>query len=89
MIENIEDLLEDYKKFQKRSHEYYTDFFDRIKEDRAFLYGSHFDDSDDKRFGKSRMKGQVDIVSNTIRSITNQYSTVFSGFKKNPYKMEK
>lgn len=75
MIENIEDLLEDYKKFQKRSHEYYTDFFDRIKEDRAFLYGSHFDDSDDKRFGKSRMKGQVDIVSNTIRSITNQYST--------------
>lgn len=75
MIENIEELLEDYKKFQTRSHDYYKDFFDRIKEDRDFLYGSHFDESDDKRFGKTRMKGQIDIVSNTIRSITNQYST--------------
>jgi len=74
MIENIDELLEDYKKFQKRSHDFYSDFFDRIKEDRHFLFGSHFDDNDDKRFGKTRMKGQIDIISNTIRSIVNQYS---------------
>jgi len=75
MIEDIDDLLEDYKKFQKRSHEFYKDFYERIKEDRDFLSGNHFDDQDDKRFGKSRMKGQIDIVSNTIRAIANQYSS--------------
>lgn len=78
MIESIDELLDDYKKFQKRSHDYYKDFFDRIKEDRDFLYGKHFDETDDKRFGKTRMKGQIDVISNTIRSITNQYSS-------NPY----
>ena len=75
MIENIEGLLEDYKKFQKRSHDYYKDFYERIRDDRDFLSGKHFDETDDKRFGKSRLKGQIDIVSNTIRAITNQYST--------------
>ena len=75
MIENIEGLLEDYKKFQKRSHDYYKDFYERIRDDRDFLSGKHFDETDDKRFGKSRLKGQIDIVSNTIRAIANQYST--------------
>ena len=75
MTENIEGLLEDYKKFQKRSHDYYKDFYERIRDDRDFLSGKHFDETDDKRFGKSRLKGQIDIVSNTIRAIANQYST--------------
>ena len=75
MIENIKGLLEDYKKFQKRSHDYYKDFYERIRDDRDFLSGKHFDETDDKRFGKSRLKGQIDIVSNTIRAIANQYST--------------
>ena len=75
MIENIEGLLEDYKKFQKRSHDYYKDFYERIRDDRDFLSGKHFDETDDKRFGKSRLKGQIDMVSNTIRAIANQYST--------------
>ena len=60
MFGSIEELLEDYKKFQKR---------------RNFLSGKHFDETDDKRFGKSRLKGQVDIISNTIRAIANQYNS--------------
>ena len=75
MIESIDGLLEDYKKFQKRSHDYYKDFYERIRDDRDFLSGKHFDETDDKRFGKSRLKGQIDIISNTIRAIANQYST--------------
>ena len=75
MIESIDELLDDYRKFQKRSHDYYKDFYERIRDDRDFLSGKHFDETDDKRFGKSRLKGQIDIVSNTIRAIANQYST--------------
>lgn len=75
MIESIDELLDDYRKFQKRSHDYYKDFYERIRDDRDFLSGKHFDDTDDKRFGKSRLKGQIDIVSNTVRTIANQYSS--------------
>ena len=75
MFGSIEELLDDYKKFQKRSHRYYSEFYDRVKEDRNFLSGKHFDETDDKRFGKSRLKGQVDIISNTIRAIANQYNS--------------
>lgn len=67
-------LLDDFKKFENRSHDYFNDFYDRVKEDRKFLSGNHFDDNDDKRFGKSRLKTPVDVISNTIRSIVNQYS---------------
>lgn len=62
----------------KRSREFYKDWFDRIKDDRSFLYGNHYDENDDKRLGNTRLKGQVDVISNTIRSIVNQYGT-------NPY----
>ena len=75
MFGSIEELLEDYKKFQKRSHRYYSEFYERVKEDRNFLSGKHFDETDDKRFGKSRLKDQVDIISNTIRAIANQYNS--------------
>lgn len=75
MIESIDELLDEYRKFQKRSHDYYKDFYERIRDDRDFLSGKHFDDTDDKRFGKSRLKGQIDIVSNTVRTIANQYSS--------------
>jgi hypothetical protein len=75
MFGSIEELLEDYKKFQKRSHRYYSEFYERVKADRNFLSGKHFDETDDKRFGKSRLKGQVDIISNTIRAIANQYNS--------------
>lgn len=73
MIEN--SLLEDFDRFESRSHSFYKDFYDRIKEDRGFLAGEHFDESDKKRFGNSRLKMPVDIISNTIRSIVNQYSS--------------
>lgn len=69
------DLLRDFKDFESRSHDYFKEFYDRIKEDRNFLSGNHFTDSDDKRFGKSRLKVPVDIISNTIRAIVNQYTS--------------
>ena len=78
MIDTIEQLHEQYTKFMKRSRDFYKDWFERIKDDREFLFGNHYSDDDDKRLGKTRMKGQVDIISNTVRSIVNQYAT-------NPY----
>ncbi len=73
MIE--EHLLKEFNGFESRSHSFYKDFYDRIKDDRNFLSGEHFDESDKKRFGNSRLKMPVDIISNTIRSIVNQYSS--------------
>ena len=70
-----EGLLKEFKDFENRSHDYFSDFYDRIKDDRLFLGGSHFDENDNKRFGKSRLKMPVDVVSNTIRAIVNQYSS--------------
>lgn len=73
MIE--ESLIEKYEKFEHRSHDFISEFYSRIKEDRNFLSGEHFDESDKKRFGNSRLKMPVDIISNTVRSIVNQYSS--------------
>ena len=70
-----EQLLKDFRNFENRSHDFFNDFYDRIKEDRTFLSGKHFDETDDKRFGKLRMKTPVDVISNTVRSIVNQYSS--------------
>ena len=70
-----EALLKEFKDFESRSHDYFSDFYDRIKDDREFLSGKHFDETDDKRFGKLRMKTPVDVISNTVRSIVNQYSS--------------
>ena len=73
MIDEV--LLKEFKDFESRSHDYFSDFYDRIKDDRLFLGGSHFDENDNKRFGKSRLKMPVDVISNTIRAIVNQYSS--------------
>ena len=61
MFGSIDELLADYKKFQKRSHRYYNDFYNRIKEDRDFLSGKHFDETDDKRFGRNRLKARLTL----------------------------
>ena len=78
MIEDLHQLHEQYTKFMKRSREFYKDWFERIKDDRDFLFGNHYSEDDNKRLGKTRLKGQVDVISNTVRSIVNQYGT-------NPY----
>ena len=74
-----EEVIERFLNFEKRSTAHFKDFFDRIKEDRRFLSGEHFDETDDEILGNKRYKAPVDVISNQIRSIANQYSV-------NPYK---
>lgn len=73
-----EEVIERFLNFEKRSTTHFKDFFDRIKEDRRFLAGEHFDETDDEILGNKRYKAPVDVISNQIRSIANQYSV-------NPY----
>ena len=73
-----EEVIERFLNFEKRSTTHFKDFFDRIKEDRRFLAGEHFDETDDDILGNKRYKAPVDVISNQIRSIANQYSA-------NPY----
>lgn len=73
-----EEVIERFLNFEKRSTAHFKDFFDRIKEDRRFLSGEHFDETDDEILGNKRYKAPVDVISNQIRSIANQYSA-------NPY----
>lgn len=73
-----EEVIERFLNFEKRSTTHFKDFFDRIKEDRRFLSGEHFDETDDEILGNKRYKAPVDVISNQIRAIANQYSS-------NPY----
>ena len=63
-----EEVIERFLNFEKRSTTHFKDFFDRIKEDRRFLAGEHFDETDDDILGNKRYKAPVDVISNQIRS---------------------
>lgn len=78
IYEDEEEVINRFLDFEKRSTTHFKDFFDRIKEDRRFLSGEHFDETDDEILGNKRYKAPVDVISNQIRAIANQYSV-------NPY----
>lgn len=79
-MKDFEELKEQFQKFAKKSKERYKDFYNRIKEDREFLYGSHWSDEDKTLLGKKRAVGNtVNFLANGVRTICNSYST-------NPFK---
>lgn len=70
----MNELLEKFRKFQSRSKSHFSELHDRIRSERDFLSGKQWDKSDDKFFPKTRKRIMVNVLSNQINSVANQYS---------------
>lgn len=70
----MNELLEKFRKFQSRSKSHFSELHDRIRSERDFLSGKQWDKSDDKFFPKTRKRMMVNVLSNQINSVANQYS---------------
>ena len=78
MIEqDLEDLIERFKKFESASYEKYRDLFEQIKLDRKFIGGDQCDSLDhtltDASIGEGVPLMSLNVVKNAIRTVVNTY----------------
>lgn len=69
------ELLKKIKKFETRSNSRFKEQFERIKNDKEFLWEKPLSKEVDTLLGKKRYRGHLDVVSNAIRSIVNSYTS--------------
>lgn len=72
---NVEtnDIIREFKDFQKRSRKKWKKTIDRIKDERKFLSGDQYSKEDIDILGKDRAENKLNIVKNAIRTIANTY----------------
>ena len=71
-----EDIVQKFRKFAARSRDAYSEMYDRIKEDRAFMSGEgQWTKTDDNFIEKTRNRVTVNVLSNQVHSAANKYST--------------
>lgn len=70
----MSELFKKFEKFQSRSKAHFTELFDRIDRERDFLSGNQWDKDDDKLFPKTRKRITINVLSNQINSVANQYA---------------
>ena len=76
MEENeLYDLLRKVKKFEDRSNAKFKEQWQRIKEDKEFLWTKPLSEEVTDLLGTERYRGHLDVVSNCIRSIVNSYTS--------------
>lgn len=73
--QDLFELLKKIKKFETRSNARFKEQFDRIKNDKEFLWEKPLSKEVDSLLGKKRYRGHLDVVSNAIRSIVNSYTS--------------
>lgn len=75
MKDNVEtnDIIREFKDFQKRSRKKWKKTIDRIKDERKFLSGDQYSKEDIDILGTDRAANKLNIVKNAIRTITNTY----------------
>ena len=80
------ELFKKFEEFQRRSKAHFTALFDRIEQERDFLSGNQWSKEDDKLFPKTRRRITINVLSNQINSVANQYAawpmTWFTGAAK-------
>lgn len=67
------DPIKKFKDFEKRSRKKWKKVLDRIKDDKKYLGGRQLDSKDIEILGGDRSKNQLNVVSNTVRTIVNTY----------------
>ena len=75
--QDLEDLIERFKKFERESYDYYKDLYEQIKLDRKFIGGDQCDNLDhtltDASIGEGVPLMSLNVVKNAIRTIVNTY----------------
>lgn len=67
------DIISQFRKFQKKSRKKYKALLERIKEDKKYLSGEQYSKDDIDILGKERSENKLNIVRNAIRTISNAY----------------
>ena len=74
---NVEDIIQRFKKFESASYTKFKDLFEQIKKDRQFISGNQCDDLDhtltDASIGEGVPLMSLNVVQNAVRSIVNTY----------------
>ena len=74
---NVEDIIQRFKKFESASYTKYKDLYDQIREDRKFIGGEQSDKLDhtltDATIGEGVPLMSLNVVKNAIRTIVNTY----------------
>ena len=74
---NVEDIIQRFKKFERESYDYYKDLYEQIKKDRQFIAGNQSDDLDhtltDATIGEGVPLMSLNVVKNAIRTVVNTY----------------
>lgn len=73
------DIIESFKKFEKRSRKKWGPILERIKKDKKYLGGEQFEKEDTDILGKDRSNNRLNVVANAVRTIVNTY-------REQPYK---
>ena len=71
---DVREAIEKFLDFERRANAKRTTQISRIKEDRAFLSGDQWDTTDNKLIPSSRGRRTVNILSNGVNSVVNQYA---------------
>ena len=70
-----QEIIDRFRDFRDRSRQQFSGNYDSMREDRAFLNGDGQWSSKDSKFvQKSRYRQTVNVVSNNVNSVVNQYS---------------
>lgn len=70
----VSEAIEAYKKFESRSSAAQSTQMERIKKDRDFLSGDQWDRDDDDLIDPARNRRTVNVLSNSINAVRNQYA---------------
>ena len=74
---NVEDIIQRFKKFESASYTKYKDLYDQIREDRKFIGGEQADKLDhtltDATIGDGVPLMSLNVVKNAIRTVCNTY----------------
>lgn len=72
-ILDTNDIIKDFREFEKSSTDKWQQLYKQIKEDRKFIAGDQGDEIDKKLIGDNVNGCRLNIVQNAIRTITNTY----------------
>ena len=72
-ITEYNNIIKDFKEFQKKSRKKYKALIDDIKENKKYVSGDQYGKEDVEILGKDRSENKLNIVKNAIRTITNTY----------------
>lgn len=74
---NVEDIIQRFKKFESASYQNFKDLYDQIREDRKFIGGEQADKLDhtltDATIGEGVPLMSLNVVKNAIRTVVNTY----------------